>query len=116
MFIQIFSIINRFVFTFFLKDEDEGPNTSDEEFERQLEEAAILQQAEKESKAAAPKGKAKMKRGRGPKHRRRNKAKANGDGGEVSEVACRSVRAQIAETLGSTSIRHRSDKKCRIDV
>ena len=48
----------------FKDDEPTGYNTSDEEFERQLEEAAMIQEAEKAEKAAQPK-KAKFKRGRG---------------------------------------------------
>ena len=44
-----------------------GFNTSDEEFERQLEEAAIMEAEEKMEKARKP----KMKKGRGKNARRR---------------------------------------------
>ena len=53
------------------QDEDEGGyNTSDEEFERQLEEAAILKETEKAEAAAAPARK-RTKRGRGQGHRKK---------------------------------------------
>ena len=53
------------------QDDDEGGyNTSDEEFERQLEEAAILKEAEKAEAAAAPNRK-RTKRGRGQGHRKK---------------------------------------------
>nr|QVX32603.1 CHD3/4/5A [Platynereis dumerilii] len=59
-------------------DEGDGYNTSDEEFERQLEEAAILEEQEKAEKAAAPPlAKKRLKRGRG-----RNAKKRKGKGGD----------------------------------
>ena len=42
-----------------------GYDTSDEEFERQLEEASILEEEEKAAAEAAPKKKSKTKKGRG---------------------------------------------------
>lgn len=52
------------------EDDEGGYNTSDEEFERQLEEAAILKEAEKAEAAAAPPRK-RTKRGRGQGHRKK---------------------------------------------
>ena len=49
-------------------EEDVGNNTSDEEFERQLEEAALIQQQEKEEKARKP----KVKQGRGRKGKKKS--------------------------------------------
>ncbi|KAI0237514.1 Chromodomain-helicase-DNA-binding protein 3 [Lamellibrachia satsuma] len=51
------------------QDEDNGFNTSDEEFERQLEEAAIIQAEEKLERERRP----KMKKGRGKNAKRRMK-------------------------------------------
>lgn len=62
-------------------DENGGHNTSDEEFERQLEEAALIQEQEKVEKAKRP----KMKKGRGRNARKRSK-KPTGDG-EGEEVS-----------------------------
>jgi len=75
-----------------LQDEDnEGFNTSDEEFERQLEEAAMMEEQEKVEKARKP----KVKKGRG-RNARRNKTKkvnnnnatgeADADGYEVGAL------------------------------
>jgi chromodomain-helicase-DNA-binding protein 4 len=61
-----------------LQDDEEehtGYNTSDEEFERQLEEAALIQEQEKVEKAKRP----KMKKGRGRNARKKAK-KPMGDG------------------------------------
>ena len=56
-----------------IQDEEDnggaGYNTSDEEFERQLEEAALIQEQEKVEKAKKP----KVKKGRGRNARKRNK-------------------------------------------
>ncbi|KAK7482613.1 hypothetical protein BaRGS_00026112 [Batillaria attramentaria] len=58
-------------------DEDEGGyNTSDEEFERQLEEAAVLKEAEKIEAASAPPRK-RTKRGRGQGHRKKKTKTTN---------------------------------------
>lgn len=46
-------------------DDGVGYDTSDEEFERQLEEASILEEEEKAAAEAAPKKKSKTKKGRG---------------------------------------------------
>lgn len=70
-------------------DEEEhggGYNTSDEEFERQLEEAALIQEQEKVDKAKRP----KMKKGRGRNARKRSKKAVpsndpDGEGYEVSD-------------------------------
>ncbi|XP_070207054.1 chromodomain-helicase-DNA-binding protein 4-like isoform X3 [Littorina saxatilis] len=51
-------------------EEGGGYNTSDEEFERQLEEAAVLKEAEKLEAATAPPRK-RTKRGRGQGHRKK---------------------------------------------
>jgi hypothetical protein len=49
-----------------LQDDDGNAyNTSDEEFDRQLEEAALLEEQAKAEEAAAPKRKTKTKKGRG---------------------------------------------------
>nr|KAG5696298.1 hypothetical protein BaRGS_027908 [Batillaria attramentaria] len=59
------------------EDEDEGGyNTSDEEFERQLEEAAVLKEAEKIEAASAPPRK-RTKRGRGQGHRKKKTKTTN---------------------------------------
>ncbi|XP_025081586.1 chromodomain-helicase-DNA-binding protein 4-like isoform X2 [Pomacea canaliculata] len=58
-------------------DEDEGGyNTSDEEFERQLEEASILKEAEKAEAASAPPRK-RTKRGKGQGHRKKKTKMTN---------------------------------------
>lgn len=60
-----------------LQDEDEGGyNTSDEEFERQLEEASILKEAEKAEAASAPPRK-RTKRGKGQGHRKKKTKMTN---------------------------------------
>jgi len=73
------------------QDEDnEGFNTSDEEFERQLEEAAMVEEQEKVEKARKP----KVKKGRGRNARKKTKKVNNsssvgeteGDGYEVSTL------------------------------
>lgn len=58
-------------------DEDDAAyNTSDEEFERQLEEAAIMKETEKAEAAAAPARK-RTKRGRGQGHRKKKTKTTN---------------------------------------
>ena len=66
------------------KDEDnEGFNTSDEEFERQLEEAAMIEEQEKVEKSRKP----KMKKGRGRNAKKKSKKGTAGDGdGDGYEV------------------------------
>lgn len=66
-----------------LQDEDnEGFNTSDEEFERQLEEAALIEEQEKVEKSRKP----KVKKGRG-RNARKKKRTGQGDGdGDGYEV------------------------------
>ena len=63
-------------------------NTSDEEFERQLEEAALIEEQEKAEKLAAKKSlqgpKLKKGRGRNAKKKKKLVAKEGGDGYEVS--------------------------------
>jgi len=70
------------------QDEDnEGFNTSDEEFERQLEEAAMMEEQEKVEKARKP----KVKKGRGRNARKKTRkvnntnsvGETDGDGYEV---------------------------------
>jgi len=69
------------------QDEDnEGFNTSDEEFERQLEEAALVEEQEKVEKSRKP----KVKKGRGRNARKKTKklnsssvGETDGDGYEV---------------------------------
>ena len=71
------------------QDEDnEGFNTSDEEFERQLEEAAMMEEQEKVEKARKP----KVKKGRGRNARKKTKkvnssavGETDADGYEVCE-------------------------------
>ena len=54
------------IFNFPLQDDDGNAyNTSDEEFDRQLEEAALQEEQAKAEEAAAPKRKTKTKKGRG---------------------------------------------------
>ena len=72
------------------QDEDnDGYNTSDEEFERQLEEAAMIEEQEKVEKAKKP----KMKKGKGKNARRKTRrlnanGEADGDGYEVAVCVC----------------------------
>jgi len=71
------------------QDEDaEGFNTSDEEFERQLEEAAMMEEQEKVEKARKP----KVKKGRGRNARKKAKKVNNSSVGETEgdgyEVCC----------------------------
>jgi hypothetical protein len=76
-----------------VQDEDnDGYNTSDEEFERQLEEAALIEEQEKVEKARKP----KMKKGRGRNAKKKSrKPNANGDDGDGYEVFTNSLHANI---------------------
>lgn len=70
-----------------LQDEEgDGFNTSDEEFERQLEEAAVLEAEAKLEKAKRP----KFKKGRGRNAKKRKRTRDHGDpdaeGYEVSTL------------------------------
>ena len=61
-------------------------NTSDEEFERQLEEAALIEEQEKQEKQAVKRSQGpKLKKGRGRNARKQKKKvlKEGGDGYEV---------------------------------
>ena len=59
-----------------LQDEEaDGYNTSDEEFERQLEEAAVLEAEAKAEKAKRP----KFKKGRGRNAKKRKRTRDQGD-------------------------------------
>ena len=79
-----------------------GYNTSDEEFERQLEEAAIIKEVEKAEAAAAAPRKARFKKGKGRNARKKTKttnkfpADPNAEGYEVSRVV------QVHEVLNDT--------------
>ena len=62
-------------------DDETGFNTSDEEFERQLEEAALLEEQAKAEKAAtpAPIAKKRLKRGRGRNAKKKTKTTNKND-------------------------------------